>query len=51
MKFFRSIFSFGFVTRWMESGMDDDVIGKFHRILALKRGNLERMLSRCEESI
>ena len=33
---------------WMESGMDDRTIDKFHRICELKQGDLEKRTSQCE---
>ncbi len=40
---------FGFVMNWMESGMDEHTIEKFHRICELKQGDLEEMIAQCEQ--
>lgn len=39
---------FGFAMGWLESGMQEQVLTGFRRICALKRGDLEEMIARCE---
>ena len=40
---------FGFVIGWLESGMKEGIRERFARIYELKHGDLERMISRCEQ--
>lgn len=40
---------FGFVIGWLESGMKEGIQERFARIYELKHGELERMISRCEQ--
>ncbi len=40
---------FGFCMGWLESGMKDDILTRFHRLCQLKQGDVERMIARCEE--
>lgn len=40
---------FGFVIGWLESGMKEGIRERFARIYELKHGELERMISRCEQ--
>ena len=40
---------FGFVIGWLESGMKEGIWERFARIYELKHGELERMISRCEQ--
>ena len=40
---------FGFSIGWLESGMKDDILTRFHRLCQLKQGDVERMIVRCEE--
>lgn len=37
---------FGLVMGWLETGMQDDVIARFHRLYELKRGEMEQMIAR-----
>ena len=39
---------FGFIIGWLDSGMQDDICSRFHRLCELKRGEVERMIARCE---
>lgn len=39
---------FGLVIGWLETGMQDGILLRFHRICELKQGDLERMIARCE---
>ena len=41
--------SFGFVIGWLESGMKEEIRERLARIYELKHGELERMISRCEQ--
>lgn len=41
---------FGLVSYWMETGMQEDLPTRFHRIFELKHGDLEQMVARCETS-
>ena len=41
--------SFGLIMGWLETGMDLDAMGRFRRILNLKRGDLERLIDQCEQ--
>lgn len=40
---------FGFVIGWLESGMKEGIRERFARIYELKHGELERMISHCEQ--
>ena len=40
---------FGLVTYWLETGMQEDIQSRFHRICELKHGDLEQMIARCEK--
>lgn len=40
---------FGFAIGWLESGMKDDILSRIHRLCQLKQGEIERVISRCEE--
>lgn len=40
---------FGFVIGWLESGMKEEIRERLARIYELKHGELERMISRCEQ--
>ena len=40
---------FGFVVGWMETGMQEGIQSRFHRICELKRGDLDAMITRCEK--
>ena len=39
---------FGFIIGWLDSGMQDDICSRFHRLCELKQGEVERMIARCE---
>lgn len=39
---------FGFIIGWLETGMQDGIQERFHRLCELKQGEIERMISRCE---
>lgn len=41
---------FGVVIEWLETGMKNDIQTRFHRICELKKGDLENMIIRCENS-
>lgn len=41
--------SFGMIMGWLETGMDQAALVRFRRILDLKRGDLERLIQRCEQ--
>ena len=43
--------SFGFVMNWMESGMEDGLSEKFHRLFEMKQGELDRMIAFCENKM
>nr|CRY95340.1 hypothetical protein [uncultured prokaryote] len=40
---------FGFVVGWLETGMQEGIQSRFHRICELKRGDLDAMITRCEK--
>ena len=40
---------FGFVVGWLETGMQEGIQSRFHRIYELKRGDLDAMITRCEK--
>ena len=40
---------FGITIGWLETGMQEDIQARFHRICELKRGDLETMIARCEQ--
>ena len=40
---------FGFIIGWLETGMQEGIQSRFHRLCELKRGNLEAMISQCEK--
>lgn len=40
---------FGFIIGWLDGGMKDDILDRFHRLCELKQGEVERMIARCEE--
>ena len=40
---------FGFIMGWLETGMQEEVQSWFHQLCALKRGDLEEMIARCEK--
>lgn len=40
---------FGFASYWLETGMQEDIRSRFHRICELKHGDLEQMVARCEK--
>ena len=40
---------FGFVIGWLETGMQERIQSRFHRICELKRGDLDAMIIRCEK--
>ena len=39
----------GFVVGWLETGMQEGIQSRFHRICELKRGDLDAMITRCEK--
>lgn len=39
---------FGFAMGWLDNGMQEDVQERLHRLCQLKKGDLERMIQRCE---
>ncbi|MDD7542879.1 MAG: TetR/AcrR family transcriptional regulator [Peptoniphilaceae bacterium] len=39
---------FGFIYAWLDSGMQDDIVSRFHRMCELKQGEVERMIAKCE---
>lgn len=41
--------SFGLLIGWLEAGLQEDIQARFHRIYELKQGDLEQMISRCEQ--
>ena len=47
---YASCLCFGMILGWLEHGMQDDVRARFHRLCALKQGEVERMIAKCEES-
>lgn len=40
---------FGVVIGWLETGMEEDIKARFHRMSELKQGELDRMIERCEK--
>ena len=40
---------FGFVVGWLETGMQEGIQSRSHRICELKRGDLDAMITRCEK--
>lgn len=40
---------FGFIIGWLETGMQEGIQSRFHRICELKQGDLEQMIARCEK--
>ena len=48
IEYFKCV-SFGLVNGWLESGMHDDIHDFTRRICALKQGELEELISRCEK--
>ena len=40
---------FGFVVGWLETGMQEGIQSRVHRICELKRGDLDAMITRCEK--
>lgn len=41
---------FGLVIGWLEKGMREDIQSRFQRLCALKQGELEQMIARCDTS-
>lgn len=39
---------FGLVMGWLESGMQENLQARFHRLCELKQGELDQMIARCE---
>lgn len=40
---------FGLVSYWLETGMQEGIQSRFHRICELKQGDLEQMIARCDK--
>lgn len=40
---------FGIIIGWLETGMQEGIQARFHRICELKQGDLEQMIARCEK--
>lgn len=40
---------FGVIIGWLETGMQEGIQARFHRICELKQGDLEHMIARCEK--
>lgn len=41
---------FGFIIAWMERGMTGDIQARFQRLCEIRQGEVQRMISRCEET-
>lgn len=41
--------SFGVILGWLETGMNPAALARFRRIFELKRGDLERLIDRCDK--
>ncbi len=51
IKKYLSSVGFGIISGWLRNGMDDDIRSTLVRICEIKKGMVEQMISRCEESV
>ena len=42
--------AFGIISRWLKNGMNDDIRGMLSRLMEIKKGMIEEMISSCVES-
>ena len=50
MRKYLSSFAFGLVSRWLGENMTDDIRASFSRLMEIRKGTLEEMIARCEQT-